>query len=272
MKLAARAVVLILLLAIVSAAQQLPVGTLLPVALSTAINAEKAKVGDRISGKLGQYVVMDSTRLPRGTKVAGRIVAVQPASAASPARVAFVFDTLLLGNRDLPVKTSLRALASMQAVYDAQLPTNTIDDYGSSIRDWNTTQVGGQAVYRGDGTVMEGREVVGKATIVGEVFGKPKTWSWSPCERDRASNTVQSFWVFSTDACGIYGFEGMKLAHAGRSEPAGEIVLESPGKLNVRAGSGLLLMVTSSTQQPERGPTASHSALSSSSIEVAIQR
>lgn len=272
MKLATGTVVLVLLSAMFCVAQQLPVGTILPVALSTAINADKAKAGERISGKLAQYVVVDGTRLPRGTKVTGRIVAARPASAASPSRVTFVFDTIRIGNRDLPITTSLRALASMQEVFEAQLPTNTIDDYGSSIRDWNTLQVGGQEVYRGDGTVIEGREVVGKASIVGEVVGKPKTWSWSPCERDQASNTVQSFWVFSTDACGIYGFEGMKLAHAGRSEPPGEIVLESAGKLNVRAGSGLLLMVTSSVQQPQTAPASGHIALSSGSIEAATQR
>jgi hypothetical protein len=245
MKLASQIVVFSLLSVIFSVAQQLPVGTMLPVALSKAINGDKVKVGERISGKLGQYVTVDGMRLPRGTEVQGRIVQVQPGSAGAPARVAFVFHTVRLQGRDVPITTSLRAMASMQAVFEAQLPTNLIDDYGSSIRDWNTLQVGGQAVYRGDGTVMEGAEIVGKASIVGEVFGEPKTWPWLACARDRASKTVQSFWVFSTDACGVYGFDGLKLAHAGRSEPVGQIVLESPGKVRVRAGSGLLLMVLS---------------------------
>lgn len=248
MRLAGRIVVFVLLSAMFSVAQQLPVGTMLPVALSTSINANKAKVGERISGKLGQYVKVDDIRLPRGTKVTGRIVQVHPGSAGSPARVAFVIDTIRLEGREVPITTSLRALASMQAVFEAQLPTNTVDDYGSSIRDWNTLQVGGQAVYRGNGTVMEGAEVVGKATIVGEVFGEPKTWPWLACARDRASKTVQSFWVFSTDACGVYGFDGLKLTHAGRSEPIGEVVLEARGKVRVRAGSGLLLLVLSSGQ------------------------
>ncbi len=244
---------------------------MLPVALGTTINLDKAKVGDRLSGKLGQYVTVDGKRLARGTEVSGRIVEVEPSSAGTPARVTLVFDRIRIAERDVPMITSLRALASMQAVYDAGMPTNLIDDFGSTIRDWNTTQVGGQAVYRGDGVVMEGAEVVGKASSVGEVFGRPKTWPRSPCAGDHVDDTVQSFWVFSTDACGAYGLEGLKLAHAGRSHPAGEIVLEVPGKLQVRAGSGLLLVVTSSGQQPDAASDG-HIAQSSDSIQVAIQQ
>jgi hypothetical protein len=160
----------------------------------------------------------------------------------------------------------------MQAVFDAQLPTNLIDDFGSTIRDWNTLQIGGQTVYRGDGTVTEGLKVVGRATIVGEVFGEPKTWPWSPCMRDRASNTVQSFWVFSTDACGVYDLPGVALTHAGRTEPVGQIVLESSGKLNIPAGSGLLLVIISSGEGTDRSLADNRRANSSVSIEAGTQR
>lgn len=270
MKPAAGIGVLLLLSAILSVAQQLPAGTMLPVALSTTIHVEKAKAGERISGKLGQYVTADGLRLPRGTEVRGRIVEVQRGSAGTPARITLVFDSIRIDGRDVPMTTSLRALASMQAVYDAEMPTNLIDDFGSTIHDWNTTQIGGQAVYRGDGVVMEGAEVVGKASSVGEVFGQPKTWPRSACAGDQASSTVQSFWVFSTDACGAYGFEGLTLTHAGRSQPAGEIVLEAPGKLQLRAGSGLLLMVMSSGQQP-KAASDGHIAQSSDGIQVATR-
>src|ERR1700741_3226589 len=94
MKPAMQSVVLILLSAVFCAAQELPVGTMLPVTLSTQIRAEKAKPGDRITGRLAQYVSVDEMRLPRGTEVGGRIVQVQPGSAGSPARVALAFDTI----------------------------------------------------------------------------------------------------------------------------------------------------------------------------------
>lgn len=272
MKLTVRIVVTLLLSAMLSAAQQLPPGTILPVSLSTAINADKVKSGDRISGKLGQYVTVDGMRLPRGTKVSGRVVQVQPESTGSPARVAFVFDTIQIKGRDTPITTSLRALASTQAVFDAQLPTNMVDDYGSSIGDWNTLQVGGQLVYRGNGTVMEGAEIVAKASTVGEVFGEAKSWPWSACSRDHSAEGVQSFWVFSTDACGVYGFDGMKLTQAGRSQPVGQIVLESPGKLRVRAGSGLLLVVLSSVHAEPAAHSDSGEVALSVSIESATPR
>ena len=259
-------VVLILLLASFSVAQELPTGTLLPIEVRTTLRAGKIKPGDRISCRLAQYVEVNGMRLPRGTQVSGKVLQSTAGSGNSPARVALAFDSLRIGGRDVQITTSLRALASMQAVFDAQLPTNLIDDYGSSIRDWNTTQVGGQAVYRGDGKVMEGPDVVAKATTVGEVFGVPKTWPWSACARDRASNTTQSFWVFSTDACGVYGFESLKLAHAGRSEPVGQIVLEAPRKLEIRAGSGWLLMVVSDGGPASAARPGSHEAMMSGSI------
>jgi len=265
-------VVLALLLGTGSFAQELPVGTMLPVQLNTTLRAGKLKPGDHVSGKLAQYVDVNGVRLPRGTDVTGKVVQAIGVSGGSPARLALVFDRVRIQGREVPIITSLRALASMMAVFDAQLPSNLIDDYGSTIRDWNTIQIGGQAVYRGDGKVMDGSDVVARATTVGEVFGTPKTWPWSACARDRASNTIQSFWVFSTDACGVYGLEGLKLAHAGRTEPVGEIVLESPRKLEIRGGSGWLLMVVGERVPAGPASTDSHMPGLSDSIEARVQR
>lgn len=261
-------VVFILLAATLLAAQDLPVGTILPVALSTPLRSGKVKSGDTVSAKLAQYVEVNGMRLPRGTEVTGRVIEVGPASKGPGQRATITFDKIKIQGHEVPITTSLRALASMQAVYEAQLPTNLIDDFGSAISDWNTQQIGGQMVYRGDGTLTQGLQVVGRATIVGEVFGEPKTYPWSPCARDRASNTVQSFWVFSTDACGIYGLPDLKLAHAGRSQPLGQIVLESPGKLDIRSGSGWLLIVISSGEHTSPSLADRHPTRESDSIEA----
>jgi hypothetical protein len=265
-------VVLVLLPVIFSSAQELPDGTILPLDLRTPIRVGKVKSGDTVTAKLAQYVDVNGIRIRRGSQVSGRIIEFGPASKGSGERVAIVFDKIRLPSTEVPIVTTLRALASMQAVFDAQLPTNLIDDFGSSIRDWNTLQIGGQMVYRGDGTVTEGLQVVGKATIVGEVFGEPKTYPWSPCSRDRASNTVQSFWVFSTDACGVYGFPDLRLVHAGQSEPVGQIELNSTGKLDIRRGTGWLLVVISSGEHARPSLANSQRSKLSGSIKAGTQQ
>lgn len=237
-----------LLLATFTAAQEVPAGTLLPVTLLRSLKAGKAKPNDPVIAKLAQYAQIGGLRVPRGTEVTGHVVDSRAASPGSPAQLVLSFDSVKINGHELPITASLRALASMQAVSDAQLPTNLVDDYGSSLRDWNTTQVGGQQVYRGAGTVMDGAEVVGTASVVGEIFGRPQTAVRSACARDAVGDSTQAFWVFSTDACGLYGLGDMKLSHAGRTAPVGQIALESSDKLQLQGGSVFLLVVISAGQ------------------------
>jgi hypothetical protein len=236
----------LLLLASVSIAQEIPAGTVIPVMLQTTLDAKKAKVGRKIEARVMQDVPLSSgVRIQAGVNLVGHVVEVTRPSATSGSRIAISFDSLIIGGAVVPVTTSLRSLASMMEVFEAQLPTNAIDDYGTTTADWVTVQIGGDAVYRGDGTVMTDGRVLGKSTVGGDVTAKLIASRDGGCRGAVSGNDQeQALWVFSPSACGVYGVENLKIAHAGRHDPVGQIILESDKNVHLSGGSGLLLRVT----------------------------
>src|SRR5579863_816821 len=221
----------------------IPPGTILPVALNSSVNSRKAKVGEVITARVMQDVPLPHRTIPVGSKVIGHITTVKSADATSGAQVSFRFDTLVTRKQRIPIITNLRALASMMAVEEAQLP-ETGPDRGTSANAWTTDQIGGEVVYRGGNLVANGLMPVGKSTSTGvlvHLSAKPG----SECRGDiEGKDRLQAAWVFSSDACGVYDTPNLEIVHAGRTNPVGEIDLASDkGDVNVRAGSGMLLRV-----------------------------
>jgi hypothetical protein len=236
------AALLLLLLSLTAAAQVIPSGTVLPVMLNSTLDARHAKTGQAVTGRLMQDVFLpDGAKIPKGAKIVGHIVTVHPASAASPSQLVLKFDQIEYKGRNVAVSTHLRALASKSEVYDAWLPTNAWDDYGTSPSDWNTVQIGGAGVYRGSGKVMNADQVVGTATDYGAVTAKLSAAPDRGCTG--ISEVGQALWTFSPWACGTYGFRDLKIMRAGKS--AGEIELQSSGDLRIDSGSGWLLRINS---------------------------
>ena len=254
----------LLLIASALAAQEIPAGTVIPVMLRTTLDARKAKVGQKIEARVMQDVPLPSqTRIRAGAKLVGHVVEVTRPSAASGlpgsrgSRIAMSFDRLLIGGAEIPVTTSLRSLASMMEVFEAQLPTNAIDDYGTTTSDWVTVQIGGDVVYRGNGTVMYDSQVVGRSTVGGDVTAKLIASRDGACRGTAAGNDrEQALWLFSASACGAYGFADLKVVHVGRQDPVGQIILASDKNMHVPAGSGLLLRVTAASDHSSTGASS----------------
>ncbi len=247
---------ILLLLAPPLVAQKIPAGTVIPVMLRTTLDSRKATVGQQITARVMQDVpLVSQARIRAGSKLVGHVVAATRTGATSGSRIVVSFDRVMTGGAEIPITTSLRSLASMMEVFEAQLPTNAIDDYGTTPADWVTVQIGGDVVYRGNGTVMTDDRVVGKATIGGEVTAKLIASRDRGCGGSTAENDRdQALWLFSPSACGAYGFADLKIVHAGRGEPIGQIILESGKNARVPGGSGLLLRVISSPEHSSGGP------------------
>ncbi len=237
---------LIMFTADLFAQNAIPAGTILPVALNSSLNSRKTKPGQVITARVMQDVPLSpASTIHAGAKVIGQVLDVTAANGTAGGRVSFRFETLLVSKQRIPITTNVRALASMMAVEDAQLPAAG-PDRGTSENAWTTVQVGGEVVYRGGGPVANGLQSVGTPAANGVlvyISGDPST----KCRGETEGNDrLQALWVFSSDACGAYDFPDLTIAHAGRTNPVGEVILAADhGDVNVKAGSGMLLRVTS---------------------------
>lgn len=230
----------------------IPNGTILPVRLNTTISSAKNKPNQEITGRIMQDVPLSpSLKIVAGSKLIGRIVEVIPGGATQGVRVSVQFDRLVASHQTIVIGTNLRAIAGFVRVREAQTPP--IGPSESDVYDWLTTvQIGGDVVYGRGGVVTAADDpdrIVGKE-VYGGVLGKVSAKEGSPCRGAvHGNDQLQALWVFSTDACGTYGLEHVSIAHAGRTEPAGVIVLASDhGALKIPAGAGMLLRVNETSR------------------------
>jgi hypothetical protein len=199
----------------------------------------KGQTRQMITARVEQDVPLpNGSTIHAGAKVIGHVLDVKRRNGAS---VSIRFDTVEISKGQMSITTNLRAVASMTAVEDAQIPA-TGPDRGSPEDVWNTEQIGGEVVYRGGGPVAKGLLTVGPAPngVLARVSAKPGTL----CRGDEGNGRLQALWLFSSDACGAYGFSDLEISHSGRTGLVGVITLASRHEnVNVRAGSGMLLRV-----------------------------
>ncbi len=225
---------------------RLPPGNIIPVRLDTSLSSAKSKVGERVSARVMQDVPLGRGEILRsGSEVLGHVLEADSASRNGQGKIAVRFDRVRWAkkSRRLPVVLSLRAIASFMDVEEAQIPLFGADR-GTAEEAYTTEQVGGDVVYRGGGPVRMGSETVGTPAENG-VLSRMTSNPDLGCRGAVAGNgRPQALWVFSSAACGAYGLPNIRIAHAGRGDPKGEILFVSErGNLHIPAGSGLLLRV-----------------------------
>ena len=218
-------------------------GTIFPVSLETSISSRKAVPGKKVSVRIMQNVPLSGRAvIPAGARIVGDIISVERAGAG--ARVSMRFDTLVVRHRpQVHMSTHLRALASSIDVQSAQISIYG-GDRGTPPTSETTVQVGGEVVYRGGGPVARGSHRVGVPVpdgVLVRVSGDPARGCGGEAS---GGEQLQALWVFSSDACGVFGYPHVEILHAGRTEPLGTITLEArSGDFTIHDGAGLLLRV-----------------------------
>lgn len=229
----------------------IPAGTVVPVTLSSPLDASHSRPGQTVQAKVVQDVPLyNGSKIQAGSTVVGEILSAAPAQNSQPASIVFRFDRIVSrkGKQVVPLSAHLRALASPEEVRQAECPTNEAEVEKQHFN-LTTVQIGGNdVVYRGGGPVSDGQENVGipiegGAASLG-VLSHVSAYPGKPCRGPVAGNdTPQALWLFSHDACGVYGYD-FTIVRTPQNDREGKIVLESGrGNLKLARGSALLLRV-----------------------------
>lgn len=222
-----------------------PSGTILPATLNRSVSSKKTKAGQAISARVAQDVPLpDGCKIPAGAKLIGTVTSVEQASATGGAKISLRFNQLRVREREYSIITNLRAIAGPVDVRFAQTP-ETSPGFGTPSPWVTTQQIGGDEVYGVDGPVTDrennhvGKGVYGGVLV--HVRARPGSECRGPLDQE---DRLQALWVFSSDACGVYGIDHVSIAHAGRTDPVGVITLvvkDHKHTLLVRSGTGMLL-------------------------------
>jgi hypothetical protein len=232
---------LLLALSYAALAQSAPTaGTTVPVMLNQTVNSAHARPGSIVRARLMQEVRWSaSSKINAGATLVGQVTRID--RGPNGVRISIRFDHLEARSKEVPVTTSLRALASYVGVAQSQVPptgTSRAVPYDAAT----LVLVGGDVSYRGGGPVMHGPENVGKPSgdgVLVRVLPNPERGCTTPVD---SSTEPQSLWVFSSDACGAYGLPKVSVADRGLN--SGEFTLTSPGtEIELHSGDGLLLTV-----------------------------
>ncbi|HVP52988.1 MAG TPA: hypothetical protein VMT05_12800 [Terriglobales bacterium] len=231
-----------LLLAAISTRAGLPVGTVVPVMLRSSLNAKKDGAGKKVEGEVMQEVPLSSGgKISRRSRITGQVVSVtRPGSSGSS--IVLKFDAIQDNGQTIPLTAALLAVASFTSVADAQSPIDATSNVEHESA-WVTRQVGGDVVNRGRGKVGTRLGVVGRwlegSSVLAQLTPNPD----AGCPSGPGYDREQAVWVFSSSACGTYGLGDLKIASSGSTPPLGNIVLTSSQNVEIRGGSGWLLIV-----------------------------
>lgn len=224
-------------------AESIPAGTILPIRLNNSLSTSKSHPGQVITARIMQDVPLaNGGKIREGSKVIGHVVNVSSPEDAKTEQISLQFDKVISSGRTIPINTNLRAVAGFVEVREAEIPTD-----GPVSMPIAATQVGGDTAYTSGGDVVDRNGAdVGKSVTDGVLVQVgASNRQGRDCRGAVDSNTSPAaMWVFSSDACGTYGLSTIRIAHAGRTEPVGVIVLTSEkGQLKLPSDAGMLLRV-----------------------------
>jgi hypothetical protein len=194
-------------------AAELPAHATLPITFSNSVNAAHAKVGDPVLAKTAQAVhLADGREIPSGTLVKGHVLASSgfaydntPYAKQKPGTLEIQFDSLELQGQSVALHVSLRAMADPNSSWASREPTSSDNDPLGTL-----TQVGGDLLIPSQKEIRNPDGDVVGYNKKGGAFAHLIANSRGPVNCS-GGDTEQPVFIFSANACGLYGFTSVSL-------------------------------------------------------------
>lgn len=229
----------------ISSPQPLPNGTAIPIVFTRTINAGKVKPGDPVTAKTLQVVLYGPTQsISKGSKVIGHVVQANAfVSQDEPSMLEIQFDKIEDKLETVPFRASIRAMANVLEASAATRPTDSPDMDPSRA----VTLVGGDQELPGEKQVYSADgDNVGISNRLGIFSRLEPAESISRFRRIECAGipTLQSVAIFSSTACGLYGFPETYISLTGNESLNGTIEFKSNRyTIKIHSGSAALLQV-----------------------------
>jgi hypothetical protein len=229
-------------------------GTATNAVLASSLDAKKAKPGDPVTAKTTEpSTAPDHTTLPKGTKLLGHVTEAKAAgSGEGQSTLGFVFDRAVLKDgREIPINTSVRALAAAASSVDASA--------GDTMGHMNGAgEAAGGAATRGGGGLVGGVGGTATGALGGTVGGAGRmaggaggalgsTVGGSGRTLAGGAGAVGGLNSQGMLNAGSQGVFGMKDVNIAQSAAGGGSVVTSAGKnVHLESGTRMLLSVEGS--------------------------
>ncbi len=111
-----------------------------------------------------------------------------------------------------------------------------------SASGWVTRQVGGDVVSRSQRKVGTPGGLTGTWIEDSSVIIRLTPNADAGCPGGAGYDRPQAVWIFSSSACGTYDLGNARIASSGATPPLGNVSISSDRNLQIRGGSGWLLI------------------------------
>lgn len=221
-----------------------PAETAIPVVFTRPIKVRTAKRGDRVMARTMQVVLYGPAgNIPKGSRVKGHVIDASYKGNTQQSSITFQFDKLIAKKRIASVCMSVRAMADSIDAYKATREATSLDTNASL----GTTLVGGDHIRPGGKYVYATEyDKVGISNRFGIFSRLEPADSHSHTVATDCSGvaTLQSVAIFSSGACGLYGFADTYLAATGAENPMRAITLIGKHHpIEIPSGSAALLQI-----------------------------